>query len=201
MPESRVAKAGGTGGDGRAETAHLRKYDEHKAQLCLADEELRPALRAGYMKFTELKRRFPRVDELQHDYLARVALARPLIGALPRPEGETGGGDDLLDQYRRAELKTLAETNPLVHVALTVIETLKNATKICLVCGVHIRRFTYTRSILTVGHQPLCSSISKALEQEKRWKFEFQQVRSPATPSKVFGIQETGPRMDYNVKN
>ncbi|CAN0093909.1 unnamed protein product [Ectocarpus sp. 13 AM-2016] len=45
MVESRLGKAGGTGGDGRAETAHLRKYDEHKAQLCLADEELRPALR------------------------------------------------------------------------------------------------------------------------------------------------------------
>ncbi|CAM9807274.1 unnamed protein product [Ectocarpus sp. 13 AM-2016] len=63
MVESRLGNAGGTGGDGRAETAHLRKYDEHKAQLCLADEELRPALRAGFMEFTELKRRLPQVDE------------------------------------------------------------------------------------------------------------------------------------------
>lgn len=40
-----------------------------------------------------------------------------------------------------------------IHVALTVIETLKNVTKICLVCGEHIQRYTYTRSILAVCHQ------------------------------------------------
>ncbi|CAN0470530.1 unnamed protein product, partial [Ectocarpus sp. 12 AP-2014] len=92
--------------------------------------------------------RFPQVDEaccfdavaehpgsiqLQHDSVVRVALGGPLLDPLPRSKGETGDGHDLLDQYRRAELKKLAETNPLVRVALTVIERLKNVTEICLV--------------------------------------------------------------------
>lgn len=39
------------------------QYDEQQAQLSLADEEQRPVLKAAFMEFTELKKRFPQVDE------------------------------------------------------------------------------------------------------------------------------------------
>ncbi|CAN0533916.1 unnamed protein product, partial [Ectocarpus sp. 12 AP-2014] len=170
----------------------ISKYDEQRAQLCLADEEQRPALKAALKEFTELTRRFPQVDEvscfdavaahpgsieLQRDYLVCMALAQPLLYPLPQPKGETADGDDLLDQYRRAELKTLAKTNPLVCVALTVIEGLKNIVETCLVCGDQIQG--HTVSMPTVCHQRLCTSTSRVLESRKRWNFEFHQAQSP----------------------
>ncbi|CAM9604882.1 unnamed protein product [Ectocarpus sp. 4 AP-2014] len=171
----------------------ISKYDEQKAQLCLLEEEQRSALKAAFAEFTELKRRFPQVDEaccfdavaehpgsiqLQHDCVARVALGGPLLDPLPQSKEETGDGHGLFDQYRRAELKKLAETNPLVRVALTVIERLKNVTEICLVCGDQIQG--HTVSMPTVCHQPSCTSTSRVLERLKRWKFEF--ARLPTMP-------------------
>ncbi|CAM9311371.1 unnamed protein product [Ectocarpus sp. 8 AP-2014] len=176
----------------------ISKNDEQKAQLRLADEEQRPALKAAFMEFTKLKGRFPQVDEaslgcecvscfdavaahpgsieLQRDYLVCMALAPPLLYPLPQPKRETGDGDDLLDQYRRAELKTLAKTNPLVCAALTVIEGLKNIVETCLVCGDQIQG--HTVSMPTVCHQRLCTSTSRVLESRKRWNFEFRQAQS-----------------------
>ncbi|CAB1096092.1 unnamed protein product [Ectocarpus sp. CCAP 1310/34] len=170
----------------------ISKNDEQKAQLCLADEEQRPALKAAFKEFTELKGRFPQVDEvscfhavaahpgsieLQRDYLVCMALAQPLLYPLPQPKGDTADGDDLLDQYRRAELKTLAKTNPLVCVALTVIEGLKNIVETCLVCGDEIQG--HTVSMPTVCHQRLCTLTSRVLESRKRWNFAFHQAQSP----------------------
>ncbi|CBJ27948.1 conserved unknown protein [Ectocarpus siliculosus] len=133
----------------------ISKYDEQKAQLCLLEEEQRSSLKAAFAEFTELKRRFPQVDEaccfdavaehpgsiqLQHDSVVRVALGGLLLDPPPQSKGETGDGHGLLDEYRRAELKKLAETNPL----------------------------------------PLCTSTSSVLERGKRWKFEF--ARLPTMP-------------------
>ncbi|CBJ31733.1 conserved unknown protein [Ectocarpus siliculosus] len=106
-----------------------------------------------------------------------MALAQPLLYPLLQPKGEAGDGDDLLDQYRRAELQTLAKTNPLVCAALTVIEGLKNIVETCLVCGDQIQG--HTVSMPTVCHQRLCTSTSRVLERRKRWTFEFHQAQSP----------------------
>ncbi|CAN0322817.1 unnamed protein product, partial [Ectocarpus sp. 8 AP-2014] len=195
--ESMVVSAGFA-----AYVLRISKYDEQKAQLCLLEEEQRSSLKAAFAEFTELKRRFPQVDEaslgcecaccfdavaehpgsiqLQRDSVVRVALGGLLLDPLPqsKSKGETGDGHGLLDQYRRAELKKLAETNPLVRVALTVIERLKNVTEICLVCGDQIQG--HAVSMPTVCHQPLCTSTSSVLERQKRWKFEF--ARLPTMP-------------------
>ncbi|CAM9168896.1 unnamed protein product [Ectocarpus fasciculatus] len=195
--ESTVVSAGFAG-----YVLRISKYDEQQAQLSLADEEQRPVLKAAFMEFTELKKRFPQVDEaslgceyvscfdavaahpgsldLQRDYLVCMALAQPLLYPMPQPKGETGDGDDLLDQYRRAELKKLAETNPLVCVALTVIERLKNITETCLVCGDQIQG--HTVSMPTVCHQRLCTSTARVLESRKRWSFRFHQAQSLTMP-------------------
>eukprot|EP00752_Nemacystus_decipiens_P012584 g11144.t1 len=122
----------------------VSKYDEQLAQLKLVDDELRPSLEDGLEKFSRLKGLVPTASDaniLNAMVVHPTCLQRQQsflrgVGTGDPPQPPTSSWD-----LRRIELERLAETNPLVLVALTIANKLRNANKRCLVCDDKIEGF------------------------------------------------------------